>query len=121
MTILKGIFLVLHFVGLAALFGVWFSQIKDIVRGEGRMLPGMLHGAALMLISGIALVGLIEMSDELGSVNHMKIGIKVAVLVAIFLLLLAFRNKPNQKAPNWALWAVGGLALANICIAVFWA
>ena len=45
MLILKGILLVLHFVGLAALFGVWFSQIKDIVRGEGRMLPGMLHGA----------------------------------------------------------------------------
>ena len=38
MLILKGILLVLHFVGLAALFGVWFSQIKDIVRGEGRML-----------------------------------------------------------------------------------
>ncbi|MEF3324035.1 MULTISPECIES: hypothetical protein [Gulosibacter] len=120
MLILKGILLVLHFVGLAALFGVWFSQIKDIVRGEGRMLPGMLHGAGLMLVSGVLLVGITEMSAELGMVNHMKIGIKLLVLVAIFVLLLAFRNKPEQRAPKWALWLVGGLALLNICIAVLW-
>lgn len=114
MDILRNVLLILHFVGLAALFGVWFSQIKAIAAGQGKVLPGMMHGAWLMLASGL---GLVLVQEFTGSPNHMKIGIKLLVLIAI--VVLALINRKKETVASGVMWALGGLALLNVVIAVF--
>ena len=116
MEILRNVLLVLHFVGLAALFGVWFSQIKQIAAGAARVLPGMMHGAWTMLATGLGLVLYLELATD-APVNHMKVGIKLLVLIAIVVLLLVYRNR-ERVAPG-IMWAIGGLTLVNAVVAVF--
>ena len=114
MDILHSILVILHFVGLASLLGGFLVQTKAIARGKGVVHAAMIHGALTQLVTGLLLVGLAEMGD--GSVNHMKIGIKLAVLIVITVLVFVYRKK--SPAPSWVLWAVGLLTLANIVVAV---
>lgn len=116
MDVLRIIMLILHFIGIASLLGSFLVQMKDIRRGEGKILAGMFHGALTMLVTGLVLVGLAEMGP--GAVNHAKIGVKLAVLVAVLALVLIHRKR--EHVPAWALWAIGGLTTANIALAVAW-
>lgn len=116
MEILWTVLAIFHFIGLAALLGSFLVQMKDISRGQGKILPGMFHGALTMLVTALGFFGLgAAMGYEL---NHMKLGIKFLVLVIITALVLVFRKK--ETAPKWALFAIGGLTVLNVIIAVAW-
>ena len=113
MDIVYNVFVLLHFVGFAALFGGAFAQLK----GPKRVVnAAMFHGALTQLVTGIVLLGLQEMGD--GPVNHMKLGVKFLVLVVIMVLVLINRKKDNVT--DGAFWAIFALTLANAAIAVFW-
>lgn len=113
MSILLNVFLLLHFVGFAALFGGAFVQLK----GPKRIInPAMWHGALTMIITGLLLVSTLEMFTD-ATLNHMKIGIKLAVLIAIFVLVIM--NKKKDAVPNGQFWAIAALTLLNAGIAVF--
>jgi hypothetical protein len=116
MDILIGIVLILHFVGLAALLGGVLVQVKDAIAGKGRIIAAMIHGALTQLVTGILLVGLLEMSG--GDVNNTKIGVKLAVVIVITVLVFVYRKK--QPLASWVVWLVGALTLTNIAIAVLW-
>ncbi|HEY9498732.1 MAG TPA: hypothetical protein VIQ78_06895 [Terrimesophilobacter sp.] len=116
MDILIGIVLILHFVGLAALLGGVLVQVKDTIAGKGRIVAAMIHGALTQLVTGILLVGLLEMSG--GDVNNTKIAVKLAVVIVITVLVFVYRKK--QPLASWVVWLVGALTLANIAIAVLW-
>ena len=116
MDILIGIVLILHFVGLAALLGGVLVQVKDTIAGKGRIIAAMIHGALTQLVTGILLVGLLEMSG--GDVNNTKIGVKLAVVIVITVLVFVYRKK--QPLASWVVWLVGALTLTNIAIAVLW-
>jgi hypothetical protein len=116
MDILIGIVLILHFVGLAALLGGVLVQVKDTIAGKGRILAAMIHGALTQLVTGVALVGLLQASG--GDVNNTKIAVKLAVVIVITILVFVFRKK--QPLASWVVWLVGALTLANIAIAVLW-
>lgn len=117
MDVLRIILLILHFVGLAALLGGFLVQMKAIGRGQGQVVPAMVHGALTQLITGLLLVLTIELAD-LADVNNMKIGVKGVTVVVITVLVFVFRKR--KPAPSWALWAIGALTLANVVIAVAW-
>lgn len=114
--IVFGIILILHFVGLASLLGGVLVQIKDTIAGNGRIVAAMFHGALLQLITGLLLVGVIEMGD--GSINNMKIAVKLAILIVITVLVLM--NRKKTSVASWVVWAIGALTLTNIVIAVLW-
>ena len=116
MDILIGIVLILHFVGLAALLGGVLVQVKDTIAGKGRIVAAMIHGALTQLVTGILLVGLLEMSG--GDVNNTKIAVKLAVVIVITVLVFVYRKK--QPLASWVVWLVGALTLTNIAIAVLW-
>ena len=89
MEILREILLTLHLLGMAIIVGGYFTVIRS-----PKVLPGMLHASYLQLITGLLLVLLAELGD--GSVNHMKIGIKL--VVAIIVTVFAFIGNKKQKA-----------------------
>lgn len=116
MDILIGIVLILHFVGLAALLGGVLVQVKDTIAGKGRIIAAMIHGALTQLVTGVALVGLLQASG--GDVDNTKIAVKLAVVIVITVLVFVYRKK--QPLASWVVWLVGALTLANIAIAVLW-
>lgn len=99
MEILREILLTLHLLGMAIIVGGYFTVVRS-----PKVMPGMLHGAYLQLVTGLLLMGLAEMGD--GDVNHMKLGIKL--VVAILVTVFAFIGNKKQKAFAASAPAEGG-------------
>jgi hypothetical protein len=124
MEAIGNIFLVLHFVGLAALFGGFLAQMTSTSK---QITSGMLHGALLSLIAGIAMVGIRYPLNEQDPnafplFNNGKISVKLLIMVVI--LIIGYTSKKKSKTSGQSdttAWAtVGLLTLTNIVIAVFW-
>ncbi|MEV0919103.1 hypothetical protein AB0I93_33245 [Streptomyces sp. NPDC049967] len=116
MRVLIDVFVALHIIGIAALLGGFLTQMKAMGAGTARFVPGMLHGALTMLVTGIALVGLDQADDH--PVNNVKIGIKLLILVVI--LGLVYVKRDEEKVEKGLFAAVGGLTMVNIFIATLW-
>ncbi|RSS81620.1 hypothetical protein [Streptomyces sp. WAC06614] len=116
MSVLISVFVGLHIIGIAALLGGFLGQMKAMGTGTARFTPGMLHGALTMLLTGMVLVGLREMDG--GSLHHVKIGVKLAVLFVV--LALVYVKRDEERVEKALFGAVGGLTVANIFIALLW-
>ena len=117
MEILRNILLVLHFIGLASLLGGVIAQVPAIKAGAAKINSAIFHGMLTQLVTGILLVGVIQMAD-LAEVNNAKVGAKLAVVIVIAVLAIVYRKK--DRVANWALLTIAGLTVLNICLAVFW-
>ncbi|CAM5256463.1 hypothetical protein SBADM41S_11202 [Streptomyces badius] len=91
----------LHIIGIASLLG-GFTQMKAMGAGAARFTPAMLHGALTMLVTGVALVGLNQADDQ--TVDNVKIGIKLALLVVI--LALVYVKSDEEKVDKGAFVAM---------------
>ena len=119
--ILRNTLLVLHFVGLASLFGGFLTQMKAMAAKAAKVVPAMVHGVWTAFITGLLLVGVAEWRIAMGAgfeLDHMKIGIKTLVVLAILVLVMANRKKENVSTA--AFGAIGALTFTNIVLAVFW-
>ena len=116
MDVLIHLFVGLHIIGIAALLGGFFTQMKAMGRGEARFVPAMLHGALTMLVTGAILVGLNQADDH--HVNNIKIGVKLALLIVI--LGLVYVKRDDEKIDKSLFGLVGLLTTANVFIAVLW-
>ncbi|MBJ6639982.1 hypothetical protein H4K36_22800 [Streptomyces sp. DHE7-1] len=116
MDVLIHLLVGLHIIGIAALLGGFLTQMKAMGRGTARFVPGMLHGAFTMLVTGVALVGLNEADGH--HVNSFKIGVKLALLIVI--LGLVYVQRDEEKVDKRVFGLVGLLTMANIFIAVLW-
>ncbi|MFH8795472.1 hypothetical protein [Streptomyces sp. NPDC017941] len=116
MDVLIHLFVGLHIIGIAALLGGFLTQMKAMGAGTARFSPAMLHGALTMLITGVVLVGLNQADDN--TVNNVKIGIKLALLIVI--LGLVYVKRDEDKVDKAMFATVGALTVANIFIAVLW-
>ena len=116
METLINFFVGLHIIGIAALLGGFLTQMKAMGRGEARIVPGMLHGALTMLVTGIILIGLNQADHQ--PLNNIKFGIKAVVLVVI--LILVYVKRDEETVDKGVIATVGGLTMANIFIAVLW-
>ncbi|MFF4964809.1 hypothetical protein [Streptomyces sp. NPDC001037] len=114
MDVLIHLFVGLHIIGIAALLGGFLTQMKAMGQGTARFVPGMLHGAFTMLVTGVALVGLNEADGH--HVNTIKIGVKLAVLIVI--LGLVYVQRDEEKVDKRVFGLVGLLTMVNIFIAV---
>ncbi len=116
MDVLIHIFVGLHIIGIASLLGGFLTQMKAMGQGTARFSPAMLHGALTMLVTGAVLVGLNQAQDY--SVDNVKIGVKLAVLIVILGLVYVKRDDEKVEKPLFGL--VGLLTVVNIFIAVLW-
>jgi hypothetical protein len=116
MDVLIHLFVGLHIIGIAALLGGFLTQMRAMGRDEARFVPGMLHGALTMLVTGAVLVGLNQADGH--HVNTVKIGIKLALLVVI--LGLVYVKRDDEKVDKSLFGLVGAFTTANIFIAVLW-
>lgn len=106
-----------HILGAAALLGSWLATFRKPTVTSWQHI-----GAWVQLVTGALLVGLLEMSDDAGPVNHMKIGIKLVILIGVLVAAIIGRRKVSkgEEVSTGLAHAVGGLTLINIAIAVFW-
>ncbi|MFI1885553.1 MULTISPECIES: hypothetical protein [Streptomyces] len=116
MDVLINVFVALHIIGIASLLGGFLTQMKAMGAGTARFTPAMLHGALTMLVTGVALVGLNQADDQ--TVNNIKIGVKMAVLVVI--LGLVYVKRDEETVEKALFGTVGGLTVVNIFIATVW-
>jgi hypothetical protein len=114
MEILRDILVFLHFIGLAALFGGLFVQIKSDPRVVNN---AVIHGVLTQLVTGLLLVGVLEGMDDV-EVNNAKVGVKL--LVALVIAVLAFANRKKTSIPNGLFFGLMALTALNIAVAVFW-
>lgn len=111
MDLARDIVLILHFVGLASLLGGFLVQMKP---KEKVVNAAMFHGAITQLVTGLLLVAIREMGD--GEVNHVKIGIKLALLLVIGAIVVVNRKRESVSTGVWG--AIGALTVAEIAVAV---
>jgi FtsH-binding integral membrane protein len=113
MDFLRDVLLFFHFIGLAALFGGLFVQVKAHPRVVNN---AMFHGILTQLVTGLLLVGVLEAGDH--EVDNAKIGVKLLVALVIGALVLVNRKKPALADGLYL--GLLGLTVANIAVAVFW-
>lgn len=109
MDFLHGVFLVLHLLGWAMVFGGALAGMKS-----GKLTDGAFHGILTALVTGIVLTGLLG-SDA----NHVKIGVKLLVAIVVTVLVVLGRRRP-EKVTNGYLGAIAGLVVLNVGLAVLW-
>jgi hypothetical protein len=115
--VLRQILLVLHIVGIGSLLGGFLTQMSGFKTGDVRIVPAMTHGALTMLVTGAALVGVVQSGLD-RDVDNAKIGTKMAILLVI--LLLVWGNRTRERVSVAVFGAIGALTVANIAIAVMW-
>ena len=110
MDIVRSLLLIVHLLSWALVFGYALSALKT-----KEMPKGLLHGALGALLSGLLLVGVIEMGD--GDVNHMKIGIKLVVALVVSGLAI-WGERRDEKLSAGFFGGIAGLVVVNVAIAV---
>ena len=118
MDIVRDILLILHIIGFAGIFAGVLMQLPAIKQGTAKINGAVLHSSILMLITGLALVGMAYARGFGDNVDNAKIGVKSAVLIVI--LVLAIVGKVRGKASGATLGIIGGLAVLNVVLAVVW-
>jgi hypothetical protein len=111
-TLIINIFLVLHFLGIAALLAGFFTSMKDMKTGM-KVNAGVLHGAYLMLLSGLVMAGVADPQK----LNVVVISLKSIALTVIFFIAYSFRKK--EKTPVWVVPTIFLLTTLNIVLAIF--
>ncbi|SER81019.1 hypothetical protein [Actinokineospora terrae] len=112
MEFVRHLLVFLHLLGMGALIGALLLQFRT----PEEVNKGWLHGAGLQLVTGIALMVLAPFTGA--EYNHMKLGIKLLVVVVILGLAFAFIAKKSN--PRWLPATLGGLVVLNVGLAVFW-
>lgn len=113
MELLHNLVLVLHLLGWAIVLGGVVVTIRT------HQLPaGVLHGALTALATGIVLV----LVGSLGldrDYDHVKLGVKLLVALAVTALVLVGRRQPERVGAGLS-GAVAGLTALNVTLAVLW-
>lgn len=115
MAFLYSLLVLVHLFGAAVIIGTWIATFRapTVTRWQ-------LWSSVAMLLSGLLLVGLLEMGD--GPVNHAKIAVKLLIAIAVFVAALIGRRRiaQGQEVSTGIAHGVGGSALINMVVATLW-
>lgn len=127
MDILRDIFLISHFFGLALIIGPFVGRLRA---DNGYMFGVVFSGATIQVVSGLVLTYLAEMrhadADDM-SLDHTKIAVKTVLGVVIFVVaLIGYRKQramdvaASQRKLLPLLHSAGALGIISIVVAVVW-
>jgi hypothetical protein len=105
--------LVLHLLGFASIMAGTLSQVS-LFKSGAKVLPSIMHGAWLSLITGLAMAGMLPANGE--QVNALTISLKSAGITAIFFIAYGYAKKENT--PKWVVPSILGLTILNVIFAV---
>lgn len=116
LEIVRLVLLALHILGLAAIVGTFFVQLRA---KDGFATGVVLAGAITQVVTGLALVGVREATD-LG-VNNVKIAVKLGLaLVVLVAAIVAHVQRRRGGKVKPAFHTAGGTAVINVLVAVLW-
>jgi hypothetical protein len=117
MQLLQSILLALHILGLAAIAGTFFVQLRK----DGGFATGIiLAGAITQVLTGVALVGVGEAALD-RDYNMVKIGVKLLIAIVVLVTAIAafVVQRRGGRAKPW-FHVAGGMAVINVLVAVIW-
>lgn len=116
LEIVRLILLAAHVLGLAAIVGAFFVQMRA---KDGFATGVVLAGAITQLVTGLALVGVRQAGDM--GVDNVKIAVKLVIAVIVLAAAIVAhvqRRRGGKVKP--AFHTAGGLAIVNVLVAVLW-
>ena len=102
---------------LLSILGVLALLIISWKKTPRALNPGVLHSAATALIAGIVMVGTWSAAHE-NEINHMKVGIKFLVVLAI--LIVGYNSLKKKIFTDRTFTVMLGLTITNILLAYLW-
>ncbi|EIF00952.1 hypothetical protein [Saccharomonospora glauca] len=115
MDIVYDILVVLHLLGMALIVAGVVMRLTAAQSPNGMV---MLSGAGAQVITGFALTGIASAGLVDNDVNNTKIAVKLGVAVIVLVLAHIVWRKP--QGAQGVFYALAGLTLVNIGVAVFW-
>jgi hypothetical protein len=109
LDVIRLILLAAHILGLAAIVGTFFVQMRA---KSGFSTGIVLGGAITQVVTGVALVGVHQAS------GHEVDNVKIAVKLVIAILAHVASRRGGRVRP--AFHTAGGLAIVNVLVAVLW-
>ena len=102
---------------LLSILGVLVLLVISWKKTPRALNPGVLHSAATALIAGIVMVGTWSAAHE-NEINHMKVGIKFLVVLAI--LIVGYNSLKKKIFTDRTFTVMLGLTITNILLAYLW-
>lgn len=115
MTTLISIFLVIHLLGFAALFGGLLIQAREPVVKVNSL---MRDGIGTAVVAGLILFGLDSAHEHPGAEWHWKMAVKLVVGIVILALVMMNLRKASIPKGLWGSLVI--LTVANVCVAAIW-
>ncbi|QFG21309.1 hypothetical protein [Actinomadura sp. WMMB 499] len=113
MEAVRLILLLLHTLGFAVFVGGLIAQRSQ---PEKKINGPVRDGAGVAVVSGIALVGVIQADG--GDINIAKIAVKLGI--GVLILALTFANMRREHIGTWLWTTLLVLGILDIGVAIFW-
>jgi hypothetical protein len=104
--------LFVHLIGLSLLLGGFASQV---FARQFRIGPAILYGAVTQVVSGLLLAAPLGRDEQ---PSPAKLAVKLVIALLIAAMVIVVRDK--QSIAKGHFYAIGGLTLVNVAVAVFW-
>ncbi len=114
---MKTAFYIAFVIHMLSILGVLALLVVSYKKSPRALNPGVLHSTATALVAGIVMVGTWSAAHDT-EVNHMKVGIKFLVVLAI--LVIGFVSHKKKAFTDRAFTAMFLLTFTNILLAYLW-
>ena len=115
MEFLHSLFFAIHMLGLAAVIGSFFVQLR---RKTDFVLWPTLAGSITQVVTGLGLIALASADEPLDN-TWIAVKLSIAVVVLIAAIVAVVMKKRGGRVQPW-FHTAGGLAIVNVFVAVFW-
>lgn len=116
MEIVAHILFALHMLGLAAVVGSFFVQLR---RKSQFVLAPTLAGAITQVVTGLALVGLSQAAGRDIDMAWVTVKLVIALIVLVAAIVAVVVQRRGGRVQPW-FHAAGGLAVVNVLVATLW-
>jgi hypothetical protein len=112
---MEAVFLIAYIVHMLAIVGILGLLLHQWNKSPRKLSPGVLHSAATALIAGLVMVGTYASAKPDEELNHIKVGVKLVIVLVI--LAVSYLNVKKSEIKKGLWLSLIGLTLLNVLIA----